>query len=713
MNLTKQCKAFMPAFFISLSGRKFMLLFTGILMTLSTNAGNISFEVQEIDKPLTEKIIFAESLSKQMQKDPTDNESLAKLYAQLGELYFYDEQYPKAIDYYLRSLVLRDKNMDEQSSFGAKTPWLLIDIGNVLYRMGEFPTAKTIYLHALQVFRNKKDMRGVATSLNNVGLCLISLEKYKEAYSFFKTSYQLSNDINDDPCRYASGIYIALSLRSTGKNEEALQYHHQIESISLRPEDEHLDEYHLLEMGIIYKNLNKMDSAKAVLLRLVNNKKKPESTSHKIEALLNLSLIEQNNGQISQAIEYGKKAWELIGLNSFSGLKTNIAHQLYTLYKTKDDYKEALYFHEQFEEAQNERIKAQMNGFVEDYNRKIDRISNYWEKKQYQIEQRAIVQEKNNQMQLSFFLIATSLLLIIMIISGKGTETRINALQEYIGSLTLPNKRTLIIATILYFSLFHLIFSPVGISRGNLNIAFVNRLYPGIITILVLFVSFSLFFKADFFRKWFHGKCQHHYLISFGITFILVFFALSVYYMGYEAKGLNFLLSLFMLVLASFIFPVYVSILIIEKVIIRHFENQAAVIAGGLAQKNAEKAPEEEKITLESEKTSGKLEFLLKNLLFVESQGNYCMFYLDTPGGLRKKMLHTTMKSVDNQLSGNKYVVRCHKSFIVNIQRIKNVSGNSRGYELHFGEGVDVVPVSRGYQNEVMVFIRDYIDGNS
>lgn len=700
-------------FFAPSSRKTWFSFFIVFLIATSTSAIGISNEESEPKESLSEKIRFAESLSSQMQKDPTDNESLAKLYAQLGELYFYDEQFTKAIDYYVRSLVLRDKNPDKLSSFGAKTPWLLIDIGNVLYRMGEIVTAKNIYIHALQIFQSKKDMRGVTTSLNNLGLCFLALKQFNEASGVFRTSYQLSQEIKDNPCRYVSGVYVAISLKENGKNKEALYFLREIESIPLRPEDEPLNAYHLLEMGDAYLKLKNIDSARAVLNRLAFDRQMPNIETYRLEALLKLSDIEKENNNYSEALSYGNSAWELVQHYPNNSLKLKISHQLYSLFKGKADFGKALYFHEQFEIAQSSHLKNQLSVYVEDYNRRIDRISNHWEKKQYLLEQKAAIQEKNTQMQLGYFLVATSILLIIMIISGKGTETRINALQEYIGSLTGSNKRNLTIAILLYFLAFHFIFSPVGIARDLLNTSLLYRLYPGLIAVFTVTTLLFLFFRTRILRKCFKGNCKNHYLISFGVIQLVVFMVLTLYYMGFEGTGLNFMLSLFMLILASFIFPIYAGILIIEKVIIKHIEQQASIIAGGLAQKNAEEVVEEEKIVLESEKTNGKLEFYLKNLLFVESQGNYCMFYLETSNGLRKKMLHTTMKSVENQLSGNKYVVRCHKSFIVNIQRIKNVSGNSRGYELHFGNGAEVVPVSRGYQNDVMGFIRDYIDGNS
>ncbi|HNW71295.1 MAG TPA: LytTR family DNA-binding domain-containing protein, partial [Bacteroidales bacterium] len=111
---------------------------------------------------------------------------------------------------------------------------------------------------------------------------------------------------------------------------------------------------------------------------------------------------------------------------------------------------------------------------------------------------------------------------------------------------------------------------------------------------------------------------------------------------------------------------------------------------------------------VESEKTSGKLSFSMDDFVAVEAQGNYCMFYIMRKNVVTRKLLHTTMKALEAQLSAYPHVIRCHKSFLINIHQISRVSGNSRGYALHFTGDMDPIPVSRGYQKDVMQIIQQF-----
>lgn len=103
-------------------------------------------------------------------------------------------------------------------------------------------------------------------------------------------------------------------------------------------------------------------------------------------------------------------------------------------------------------------------------------------------------------------------------------------------------------------------------------------------------------------------------------------------------------------------------------------------------------------ITLSSE--DGKEEFTLPvdDVLFLESAANYVeLVYIVLNADKPKKMLfRNTMKNIETMLSAYPQVfLRCHRSFIVNIEQIKQVKGNSQGVNLMLGEGIDYVPVSR------------------
>ncbi|CAN5299758.1 hypothetical protein BH10BAC4_BH10BAC4_01440 [soil metagenome] len=114
--------------------------------------------------------------------------------------------------------------------------------------------------------------------------------------------------------------------------------------------------------------------------------------------------------------------------------------------------------------------------------------------------------------------------------------------------------------------------------------------------------------------------------------------------------------------------------------------------------KDAPKA--DNQVTLYSD-TSESLSFNLPDLLFVEADDNYSTVTWKEQDNIRKKLLRVNLKNIESQLN-NSFALRCHRSFIVNVNAICAISGNTNGYKLKI-TGTDFsIPVSRPKGKEVM-----------
>jgi hypothetical protein len=105
-------------------------------------------------------------------------------------------------------------------------------------------------------------------------------------------------------------------------------------------------------------------------------------------------------------------------------------------------------------------------------------------------------------------------------------------------------------------------------------------------------------------------------------------------------------------------------------------------------------------ITLFSD-TSETLSLNLPDLLFVEADDNYSTVVWKNGEGIQRKLLRANLKSIESQID-NTFTLRCHRSYLVNINAIDNISGNASGYKLKV-RGTDLfIPVSRQKGKEVM-----------
>lgn len=84
-------------------------------------------------------------------------------------------------------------------------------------------------------------------------------------------------------------------------------------------------------------------------------------------------------------------------------------------------------------------------------------------------------------------------------------------------------------------------------------------------------------------------------------------------------------------------------------------------------------------------------------IYYVEAQQNYVAIIYESDGSIKKEILRNTISNVANALVDST-VIRCHRSFLVNNTKVRDISGNAQGLKLHLDDmDGQTVPVSRKY----------------
>ena len=105
-------------------------------------------------------------------------------------------------------------------------------------------------------------------------------------------------------------------------------------------------------------------------------------------------------------------------------------------------------------------------------------------------------------------------------------------------------------------------------------------------------------------------------------------------------------------------------------------------------------------IHFESDYKKDSLVIKSESLILIKSADNYIEVYYQNQEAPQKQMIRVSLQKVEKMLSEFDFIKRCHRSFIVNINFIKDIQGNSQGYKLYF-EGIDFPAlVSQTYINE-------------
>ena len=102
-------------------------------------------------------------------------------------------------------------------------------------------------------------------------------------------------------------------------------------------------------------------------------------------------------------------------------------------------------------------------------------------------------------------------------------------------------------------------------------------------------------------------------------------------------------------------------------------------------------------VHLAIQKSTATWEVRPSDILYIEAQQNYVVIAYKSDHEVKKEMLRNTLSNIADALV-NTSVIRCHRSYLVNQNRIERISGNAQGLKLFLTDLTDTaVPVSRKY----------------
>jgi hypothetical protein len=121
--------------------------------------------------------------------------------------------------------------------------------------------------------------------------------------------------------------------------------------------------------------------------------------------------------------------------------------------------------------------------------------------------------------------------------------------------------------------------------------------------------------------------------------------------------------------------------------------------------KEFEKRGIEEEIDFISDNKSDKLSLKFKNIISIKSADNYIEINYLNEGTVDKKLLRSTLKNIESQLTGQKNFIRCHRTTIVNSLFIDKLTANYNGSYLKMSYLEEKISVSRQY----VVMVKDVV----
>lgn len=106
-------------------------------------------------------------------------------------------------------------------------------------------------------------------------------------------------------------------------------------------------------------------------------------------------------------------------------------------------------------------------------------------------------------------------------------------------------------------------------------------------------------------------------------------------------------------------------------------------------------------ISLFSENENEQLHLKADELFYLTSADNYVEVVYQSEKKITQKLLRGTLQKAEKQINYPD-IIRCHRSYIVNLQKVVSVNGNAQGYQLGLREINKIIPVSRSCKKAVL-----------
>ena len=243
---------------------------------------------------------------------------------------------------------------------------------------------------------------------------------------------------------------------------------------------------------------------------------------------------------------------------------------------------------------------------------------------------------------------------------------------------------------------FLLIFQPIEINSFSKTEIF--YLVTGLAVSTFLILSFNLIILPSLFPKIFNNKGWNIKKEIIWNIWILLAISISdfMFYsklLGVVDINFNYIINI---ILIAFL-PVAVLVIINQERLLKAHLKSAQQLNKKLIDSKQKK---ERFINFESDYKKDNLIIKSDSLILIKSADNYIEVYYESDGVVKKQMIRSTLQKAEEVTTEYEFIFRCHRTFIVNINHITEIKGNSQGYKLFFKNIDFPVIVSQKYINE-------------
>ncbi|GAB5553760.1 MAG: hypothetical protein Sapg2KO_33510 [Saprospiraceae bacterium] len=269
-----------------------------------------------------------------------------------------------------------------------------------------------------------------------------------------------------------------------------------------------------------------------------------------------------------------------------------------------------------------------------------------------------------------------------------------------------PGSKSLVISILfgLFIALFLWFFEPFDIN--NWRYEQWKLLFYGLITTLVLLVFlyvFPLLFPTFFSDQ--NWKLKHQ-LLWYGLILFVIATLNGIYTNIINAYPFSWKMYWWMINRTFALGGIPIAFIILtdfQRKVVSNNKEAAKIFPIGQYPENGEETPAHQ---IRTDLKEENFYLMPDSLYYATAVGNYIDLFIQEGTIIKRQTYRLSLSSFETQLESSS-LVRCHRSYLVNLNKVQNITGNAQGLKLTLGNKLESVPVSRKYIPAVKAFFQN------
>ncbi|TAF64486.1 MAG: hypothetical protein EAZ55_11665 [Cytophagales bacterium] len=274
-------------------------------------------------------------------------------YNRIGVGYYVQTEYNIARSYYEKALVIFEKINDKAGMSACYN-----NLGLINSFQANYPQALQYYFSAYKInegFQNKINMAG---NLSNIGVIYNNQSNYALALEYHQRGLKIYEEVNDKRGIGISYNNMGFVYASQAKDDLALEYHQKALKIRQEIQDKRGMAETMNNIGNIYAKQANYALALEYQQKAIPLNEAIQNKRGIANNLNSIAQIQQKQGEYDQSIESAQKGLLLAQeIKALVEVKL-LSETLYQAYKLKENYTEALYYHELYKNTSDSVFNA-------------------------------------------------------------------------------------------------------------------------------------------------------------------------------------------------------------------------------------------------------------------------------------------------------------------------------------------------------------------